>query len=306
MSEKRAYVYKLQAFGAPKVSGGAATRLDINDIFTEISVLAPHQTDVNGRILICRDEVDSDPLFLHVIENDKTKRVVKGIIGVIKSTDLPDEFDMATGTIAPLNIAKDLLEKTHFFIDTLTGYTVIQRSKSSPNTGLLAYYIQKKAIKSVQSFSMSAHIRKDTIEKIKQASAQGKIKMFQLRIQRTALNRVDSLGPEVSTALKSIASLPGVESIGISIGIEKYKRKGGFSTDGILNKMKNFLGMQTSTQAMSDVELAEFRLDDEEINLLTQKFTMQVTISGVKKRNVDSEAILNAMEAEYNLRKTQL
>ncbi|WP_156372923.1 hypothetical protein [Deinococcus sp. Leaf326] len=308
MSEKRGYVYQVRAFGAPATSGSTAVSLDLNDVFTKIAQLDPARADHTGRILLGDTDFDSDPLFMHVLQNSKAEKIVTGIIGAAKSRNLPDQFDISTGTLGQLDIEKSLLEKTHFFIDTATGYMIYQRTKSSPNIGLFAYYIRSKLPKFVVSLPVNAHIRKDAVEKIQEASKRGDVKLFQLRIKRTALSRTEYLGPEVDDALKSISKIPGVESIGISIGLEKYKRKGGFSTDTILEGMKRFLGTQTSSTVMSDVELAEFKLNDEEVNLLSQKFTVQIDIPDaiMDSRHVDSRAVVKAIAQEYDKIKSDL
>jgi hypothetical protein len=270
-----------------------------------VARLIASKKDASGRILVCRDEpvpVENDPLFVHVIENNKATRVVKGIIGVVKSTNLPDQFDSATGIIAPLSLGTDLLEKSHFFIDTATGYMVFQRTKNSPTAGLLAYYLVTKLAKIVTGCSTDAQIRRDAVKKIQAASAKGEVKMFSIKVKRTALPRANLLGPEADKALQTLASLPGAESIGITVGLEKRKRKGGISIDPLLSNIKRFLGTQTSTNAISDVEQASFKLADEEIDLITQKFTVRIEIPNhvMNSRNVNSKAVVDLMAAEYD------
>ncbi|AZI41408.1 hypothetical protein EHF33_00445 [Deinococcus psychrotolerans] len=308
MSEKKAYVFKFNAYGSPVVAGGASHRLDINDIFTDIHSLDIVKSDTTGRILICRDEVDSDPLFIRVIDNDKTKRIVSGVFYSIKSKNLPDQFDPVTGLISPLSISRDLLDKTHFLIDTSNCMLVIHRSKSSPSTGLLAYYITEKLNKTVNALSIDVHFRKGVLEKIEKKSSKNKIKFFEMKIKKTALVRAHLLGNDARQALESLSKLSGADSIGISISLEKYHSKGGFNIDELLGNIKKFLGMEISDKPLSDVEEAKVKAGDEVINLLSSKFSISFDVPSnvMSARNVDSKAVLNLIYNEYLSRKADL
>lgn len=306
MAEKKAYIFKLSVFGLPKSLGGPAVRLDINDIFTDIHKLDVKKSDATGRIHDLRSTTGHDPTFVHVFENDKTKRVVHGIICSIKSSNLPDQFDWTTGGISPLKISEDLLEKSHFMIDTSTGMLAFQKGKSSPHTGSLAAYITEKLKGKVVSVSIDIHMRKDISKKLEEEDKKGNIKLLEIRIKRTALGRVDLLGPETAEALKSLSKISDAESIGIIIGLEKYKRSGGFSVTEAIQNIKRFLGMQISDKPMSDVETALIKADDEMINLLKNKLSIDFEIpsSIMSSRSVDSEAVVKIMEQEFNKRKS--
>lgn len=308
MAEKKAYIYKFTAYGSPQVAGGPAVRLDINDIFTEVHNLDVTKSDLTGRVYDQRSSTGHDPTFVHVFVNDKTRRVVHGIICTIKMSNFPDQFDWATGGISPLTISGDLLEKSHFVIDTNTGMMAFQKSKSSPHTGVLALYIADKVKSLVKAISIDVHIRKDISKKIEDESRKGNIKLLEIRIKRTALGRVNLLGPEAADALNALARISDAESVGIIIGLEKYKRSGGFTVNEAVQNIKRFLGMQTSDKPLSDVETALIKADDEVINLLKNKLSIEFEIpsSIMSERSIDSEAVLGIIEIEFNRRKSDI
>lgn len=308
MAQKKVYYYRVQAFGDPVSPGLPAKRLSLHDVFTTIASLDLKKTDTTGRVFKCPPEIDAEHLFVHVSRNDPALGRIYGMIGEIRSKNLPDFYDWATGSVSNYNHRHDLIEKSYFVIDTFSGDMLFYRHRNSPSTGLLALYVMEKSKPLVRSFVPEMHFRKDALDQIAQEERKGKIKSFELKIKKEAVSRSGLLGDSVETALTSLASFPDVDSIGIQLSIGKKKRRGGFALDGVMEGLKKFMGLETSDTPFSEIEKANFRLEEETINLLTKKFGTYMYLPDklFQQRNVDVNAVFAHMEYEYERRMQEL
>jgi hypothetical protein len=299
--------FSYRAFGVAAAGSNIAPIANLHNVATLVDGLdgTSESSGEIGRTWLCPPDLRSEPIVMFTAENNPASGIISGVIGIRRRKNLPDVFNATTGDLEELGETLDLVEKSHFLIDTTRKIFVFQKSMHSPNLSMIARYLQVKTPSEFYSMDFEPIIRPQIMEKLVNAARFGEIKTFYFRIRRSYIDYVSRLQePRLEDAVRNLATL-NTPSIGISLGVEKYSRNGLDSFTRIVENVKRFMGIPEGIDIGEEdynpeIEQLAFDLEGDYINLLSSSLTVNISISDEHfARNIDSTILLEEIKRVY-------
>ena len=299
MPQRTFHFFTFEVFGHGQPGQGATPQESIHDVISHIGGLDENREDENGCIMRLSEGVESDCHIMYITENLKATHSIKGVFALLRKTGLPNTRHRTTGLVGDIDPDEDLLEKSHFYINSETNTLVYQQTQTSPRLSAFINYIRTKAEPLVYTIRCEAHVQRNALNTVLQAIEQNRVRGVLIRIKSSYADRANLLGAGIETAINSLSQTIGAEQITVGIQVKKYDRQGSIILNNMAIGLPRFLGRNAEIGENSEIEKLAFDLHGEEIDLAAKYFTISVTINNIEGRSINSDQIVNAMEAEY-------